>query len=213
MRGSSAAQPISPVSTWRAPFLAILAIAVLYAATPMAQALDTWTALACGRHIAAHGVDDADPFSYASRPPGGSFWLPTGWINQNWLTHLLLYLVVKAFGTGGLAVLRVAVYGGVAVALFAAQRLAGVREPLAATVAAMALLLARPTFEIRPQDFTNLLVALELVVLAAWTHRSSRALWLAVPLLAVWSNLDSVARDVVGATVKDRFAVMRSRRP
>ena len=31
--------------------------------------------------------------------------------------------------------------------------------------------------------------------------------------LAVWSNLDAVARDVVGATVKDRFAVMRSRRP
>lgn len=31
--------------------------------------------------------------------------------------------------------------------------------------------------------------------------------------LSVWSNLDSVARDVVGATVKDRFAVMRSRRP
>ena len=189
MRGSSAAQPISPVSTWRAPFLAILAIAVLYAATPMAQALDTWTALACGRHIAAHGVDDADPFSYASRPTGGSFWLPTGWINQNWLTHLLLYLLVKAFGTGALAVARVAVYGGVAVALFAAQRLAGVREPLAATVAALALLLARPTLEIRPQDFTNLLVAVELVVLAAWTQRSSRALWLAVPLFALWGNL------------------------
>ncbi len=178
-----------PAPVWRPLPLVILAIAALYAATPMAQALDTWTALACGRHVAAHGVDDADPFAFASRPQGGSSWHPTGWINQNWLTHLLLYVVVQAFGTGALAVLRVVVYGGVAIGLFAAQRLAGVRELTAASVVALALLLARPTLEVRPQDFTNLLVAMELVVLAAWTHRSSRLLWLAVPLFALWSNL------------------------
>ena len=86
-----------------------------YASTHMVAAGDTWVALACGRHHANHGVDVVEPFSFNSHKPGPTdeqlegwpAWThglirtihPTGWINQNWLTHLTFYELVHLFGT------------------------------------------------------------------------------------------------------------------
>ena len=29
------------------------------------------------------------------------YWHPTGWINQNWLTHVIFYELVEKFGSPG----------------------------------------------------------------------------------------------------------------
>lgn len=185
------------------PFVALVVITALFSATAMVQAPDTWTALACGRHIAAHGVDDRDPFSFDSRPPaaaalppGASWWQrlaarwhPTGWINQNWLSHLILYETVRTFGFDALFLARFLIYGVVALCLVLAQRARGVGLAPACVSTSVALAVARWLLEIRPQDFTHLCVALELLILALAWRRGPRVLWALVPLLVVWSNL------------------------
>jgi len=67
-RGKEVNRPLRSSGRWVLPFAVLAAIAALYAATAMVQAPDTWIGLACGRQIAAHGVNDADPFSFNSRP-------------------------------------------------------------------------------------------------------------------------------------------------
>jgi len=81
----------------------------------MVGAGDTWVAMACGRHFINHGVDTVEPFSANAHKPvlqkkkrelgqtGHSglrikvgietvkYWHPTGWVNQNWLTHVMFY--------------------------------------------------------------------------------------------------------------------------
>jgi len=95
-------------------WLAMLIFA-LYASSHMIGAGDTWVAMASGRHIIDHGVDTEEPFSANSRRAGPTeediqhwpgwaqwitakvglktvqYWHPTGWINQNWLSHVFFY--------------------------------------------------------------------------------------------------------------------------
>jgi len=83
--------------------------------THMVGAGDTWVAMACGRHFYNHGVDTVEPFSANSHKAGPTeeeiktwpaparriaetvgldtvkYWHPTGWVNQNWLTHVIFY--------------------------------------------------------------------------------------------------------------------------
>ncbi|MBN2315682.1 MAG: hypothetical protein JXM79_17270, partial [Sedimentisphaerales bacterium] len=92
-------------------------ILALHACTHMVAAGDTWVAMACGRHFVHHGVDTVEPFSANSHKTGPTpeeietwpewaKWIvdkvglktvkalhPTGWINQNWLTHVIFYLL------------------------------------------------------------------------------------------------------------------------
>ena len=84
MARAAASPENSPKATldWHAaPFVALALLAGVYCATGMVQAVDTWISLAGGRHIAALGVDDADPFSFNSRPPAAAALAPgaNGW--------------------------------------------------------------------------------------------------------------------------------------
>jgi hypothetical protein len=95
-------------------WLAMLIFA-FHASTHMVGAGDTWVAMACGRHFINHGVDTVEPFSANSHKSGPTadeirtwpdwakwiagkvspetlkYWHPTGWVNQNWLTHVIFY--------------------------------------------------------------------------------------------------------------------------
>jgi hypothetical protein len=108
-------------------WLAML-IFTIHACTHMVAAGDTWVAMACGRHFVSHGMDTVEPFSAHSHEPGPTEaeiqtwpgwarwivdkvgietvkrWHPTGWINQNWLTHVIFYsLVPKSSYTDGVS--------------------------------------------------------------------------------------------------------------
>ena len=102
-------------------FLAGMLVFAIHASTRMVAAGDTWVAMACGRHHVNHGVDTVEPFSANSHKAGPtaesikqwppwaqklakSFdietirkWHPTGWVNQNWLTHTTFYWLAKTF--------------------------------------------------------------------------------------------------------------------
>ena len=94
-----------------------------HASTHMVAAGDTWVAMACGRHFINHGVDTVEPFSANSHKPGPTaqdikkwpktarwiaekvgletvqYWHPTGWVNQNWLTHVIFYRLATTLGS------------------------------------------------------------------------------------------------------------------
>ena len=192
-------------------FWAAMIVFAAHACTHMVAAGDTWVAMACGRHFVNHGVDTVEPFSANSHKAGptdeqlGKFpeWThpvikkihPTGWINQNWLTHVIFYKLATAFGSKDHPDYNALVYWKFAVTFIAVfctyyiGRLLGVSPPLAAAAACFAILVARSFIDIRPAVFSNAIVPLYLLILLMATHRDHRYIWLIVPVIVFWCNV------------------------
>jgi hypothetical protein len=190
-----------------------------YACTHMVAAGDTWVAMACGRHFVQHGVDTVEPFSANSHEagptpeeveswPGWARWItdkvgmetvqrwhPTGWVNQNWLTHVMFYRLTTALGSesepyyDALVLWKFAVYILAAVAVYFTARLYGVNRALAVIAVCSSLFIGRTFFDIRPAGFSNLLVAFLILVMALASYRNALYIWLIVPLTIFWSNV------------------------
>lgn len=194
-------------------------IFALHACTHMVAAGDTWVAMACGRHFVYHGVNTVEPFSANSHKPGPTpeqlaqwpawarwiadkvgtetvrRWHPTGWINQNWLTHVIFYWLTTTFGSeedpcfNALVVWKVVIYVLSVICIYATARLLGAHYLLAAGFACAALFIGRSFLDIRPAGFSNLLVAVFVLILALTTYRSIWYLWLLVPVTVFWANV------------------------
>jgi hypothetical protein len=184
------------------PFAVVVLVVAAWAVTSPEPAIDMWISLASGRHIAAHGFSDEDPFSFASRPPAraalsadATAWqrlrawaMPTGWINQAWAGHLVLYNVYLLGGLDGLLLFKWFAYIVVGAIVAAHARLRGARPGLAAAAAVLVLVAYRPFAQVRPQLFSDLFAATFLLALTR-AQRHDRRWLLAVPVLvAAWSN-------------------------
>lgn len=150
---------------------------------------DLYLQLASGRFVAAHGLVAVDPFrTIAHGDP---------WLNQQWLSELFIYELVRGIGVTGLTV----VYAGLLAAPLALL-LWLCRDKGVAMMAVLAILYCPGMLMIvhpRAAAFTvlafSLLVA---IVVVAWLRRSPgraamrRALWAMLPtlaLFALWANL------------------------
>jgi len=201
-------------------WLAMLIFAC-HASTHMVGAGDTWVALACGRHFVNHGVDTVEPFSANSHKAGPTekeiatwpgwaqwitdkvgietvkYWHPTGWVNQNWLTHVIFYWLThespfadaqtNSFNT--LVYWKFAVYILVTICVYYTCRLLGVNPALSAVFVCFAMFTGRSLLDIRPAGFSNLMVAVFLLILVLTTYRNILYVWLIVPLAVLWCNL------------------------
>ena len=196
---------------FRGVLFAGMLLFAFYASTHMVAAGDTWVAMACGRHFANHGVDNVEPFSFNSHPPGPSEetlekfpewthgiikkWHPTGWINQNWLTHLIFYKIASWFGSGDsynyntLVYWKFIIYFLTVGCAYAIGRTLGVEPILSAAAACLAMVVGRTFYDIRPAGYSNLLVPALILVLALTTYRNYRLIWLIVPLVVFWANV------------------------
>jgi len=180
---------------------------------------DTWIAMACGRHFIHHGVDTVDPFSINSLEAGPTDhevktwpawarwivdkvglemvqrWHPTGWINQNWLSHVLFYWLTTALGSeqapyfNALLYLKFAIYLLTVVCLYRIGRTLGAHPALAAWFTCFAMFVGVNFTGLRPTDFSNLLVPTFLLILVLATYRNILYVWLIVPLALLWGNL------------------------
>jgi len=209
------------LSGWPMIF-AVLAMLIFtgHACTHMVAAGDTWVAMACGRHFVNHGVDTVEPFSaYSHKPgptpeevktwPGWARWItekvgletvkkwhPTGWINQNWLTHVIFYSLVPkesyadgvSFPSNALVYWKFAVYIITVAGVFYTGVVLGVNPALSAVLACFAMFVGRSFLDIRPAGFSNMCVALFMLILVLTTYRSVRYIWLIVPLTVFWCN-------------------------
>lgn len=193
-------------------FLGMLLFA-LYASTHMVAAGDTWVAMACGRHFANHGVDTVEPFSFNSHKPGPSDeklseagwpeWThgiirkvhPTGWINQNWLTHLIFYKAAQWFGDGEhynyntLVYWKFVLYTLTVFTVYGIGKILGAGDYLSAAGACFAMVIGRSFYDIRPAGYSNLLVPVVILLLVLTVYRNYKLIWLLVPLVVVWANL------------------------
>ena len=201
-------------------WLAMLIFAC-HASTHMVGAGDTWVAMACGRHFINHGVDTAEPFSANSHKAGPTeeevktwpdwaqwitdkvgldtvrYWHPTGWVNQNWLTHVVFYWLTHespfadadTFSFNSLVYWKFAIYILTVICVYYTTRLLGVNTALSAVFACFAMFAGRSFFDIRPAGFSNLMTAVFLLVLVLTTYRNILYIWLIVPIAILWCNL------------------------
>lgn len=165
-----------------ASIVIVLAAAGLHAASRCVSSGDLWVALACGERILTSGITRVDPFSFTT--------IPGGWINQNWLTHVVFTLLRRSGGLPMLAMWKIAVCAAVcALAFGTARRLDAPRWAALAAAAAIALA-GRPFLDIRPNLHTTLLASAFLYWLAGIERRSLRSVVLGVPALMIpWANL------------------------
>ena len=201
-------------------WLAML-IFTIHACTHMVAAGDTWVAMACGRHFVNHGVDTVEPFSANSHKPGPTEaeirtwprwaqwitdkvgietvkrWHPTGWINQNWLTHVIFYSLVPkssyadgvSFPSNALVYWKFAIYIVTVVCVYYTGRLLGANPALCAVFACFAMFTGRSFLDVRPAGFSNMLVAVFLLILVLATYRNKLLIWLVVPVTVFWCNV------------------------
>ena len=201
-------------------WLAML-IFTFHACTHMVAAGDTWVAMACGRHFINHGVDTIEPFSANSHKAGPTEeeiktwpkwaqwitntvgietvkkWHPTGWINQNWLTHVIFYLLVPkssyadgiSFTSNALVYWKFAIYIVTVVCIYYTGRLLGINPALCAVFSCFALFVGRSFLDVRPAGFSNMLVAVFLLILVLTTYRNVLYIWLIVPITVFWCNV------------------------
>jgi len=196
-------------------------IFAFHASTHMVGAGDTWVAMACGRHFINHGVDTVEPFSANSHKPGPTqeeiekwpawaqwiadkvsldtlkYWHPTGWVNQNWLTHVIFYWLThnspfadaEDFSYNTLVYWKFAIYIITVICVYYTTRLLGVNPALSAVFACFAMFVGRSFLDIRPAGFSNLLVAVFLFILVLTTYRNILYIWFIVPLVVFWCNV------------------------
>jgi hypothetical protein len=200
---------------------AAMLIFALHASTHMVGAGDTWVAMASGRHFINHGVNTVEPFSANAHKAGPTeeeiktwpnwaqwiadkvgmravkYWHPTGWVNQNWLTHVIFYWLThlspfadaKTFSFNTLVYWKFAIYIITVICVYYTGRLLGVNPALSAVFACFAMFTGRSLLDIRPAGFSNLLVAVFLLILVLATYRSILYIWLIVPLTVFWCNV------------------------
>ena len=201
-------------------WLAMIVFA-FHASTHMVGAGDTWVAMACGRHFVSHGVDTVEPFSANSHKggpteqeirtwPGWAQWItdkvgletvkrwhPTGWVNQNWLTHVIFYWLTtespfadaESLSFNTLVYWKFAIYILAVICVYYTGRLLGVNPALAAAFACFSMFIGRSFFDVRPAGFSNLLVAVFLLILVLATYRHILYIWLIVPVVVFWCNV------------------------
>lgn len=160
--------------------LAVAATAFTLAVGLPAGDPDMWWQLASGRWMVEHR-DGIRVDVFSSTATGEPYAL------GEWLGEVILYGAYATLGWMGVALLRA---GLVAVAAFAVTRLAlrGAPARVAIPVAALALLLSKPTWTDRPQLFTLALFPVLLDLCFAARGGSRAALSALVPLVALWSN-------------------------
>ena len=201
-------------------WLAML-IFTIHACTHMVAAGDTWVARACGRHFVTHGVNTVEPFSANSHKPGPTEaeirtwpgwarwitdkvgietvkrWHPTGWINQNWLTHVIFYSLVPkssyadgaSFSSNALVYWKFAISIVTVVCVYYTGRLLGANPALCAVFSCFAMFTGRSFLDVRPAGFSNMLVAVFLLILVLATYRNKLLIWLVVPVTVFWCNV------------------------
>jgi len=187
----------------------------------MVAAGDTWVAMACGRHFVNQGVDTVEPFSANSHKAGPTgkeiktwpnwaqwiankvgietvkYWHPTGWVNQNWLTHVIFYSLIPqssyadgvSFPSNALVYWKFAIYILTVICVYYTGRLLGVNPALCAVFSCFAMFTGRSFLDIRPAGFSNMLVAVFLLILVLATYRNVLYIWLVVPVTVFWCNV------------------------
>lgn len=176
--------------------LALVLGAILFAITVGKGVRDPdyfWHVTA-GRLMAHTGsVPSTDPFSFT--------WNGQPWTPHEWLTELLIYLLVSTIGEIGALMVFALVPGATLLMLARMLTKMGVRTIAQAPVLSLSALVMAPYATLRPQALSWLLLAVTMALLAFATGGSrQRLLWL-LPLFTAWANLHGLYIVGIGVVV------------
>ncbi len=124
---------------------------------------------------------------------------PTGWVNQNWLTHVIFYWLTHKSPIADsntfppsfnqLVYWKIAIYIISVICVYYMGRILGANPALSAVFACFAMFVGRSFFDVRPAGFSNMLVAVYLLILVLATYKNILYIWLLVPVTTFWCNL------------------------
>jgi hypothetical protein len=139
---------------------------------------DLWWHLKTGQYIIAHKtVPHTDAFSYTR---GGQ-----PWVAHEWLSELFLYGLYRRGGWAGL----ILVFAAITAATFFLLYLRCAETPyVAGLVTVWGAIAGAPSWGVRPQTLTWLLVSLWLLILDR-SKGNCLLLWWTLPLMFLWVNL------------------------
>lgn len=143
---------------------------------------DGYLALVAGRDIVHHGLPDFENLTVYAHG--------VRWVDQQWLSQLGMYGLVRLGGLPLLALVHVVLaMTVVAIAVFVA-RCAGARPHAVMAVALLAFVpLSYVLATIRTEIFGAVACAVVLALLVMDARWPSRRVWAVVPVLALWANL------------------------
>ena len=143
----------------------------------------TWSDLALGRVITAHGIPTTEPFSYL---PAVHPWVAAGWLSD--------VLIAALVGAGGVTLasiaLGLAASGGLVLAALSVRTSARVPAPCLAGAIVAGALVAHSSL-IGGAPVLILGVGSVMYILARAREGEDRLLWLLPPVFLLWANLDS----------------------
>jgi len=185
------------ISLWRySPAIILFAIAV--ADVRQLSDADLWVHILSGRELLAHGsLPATNIYSYSA---------PTfRWLHHEWLSEVILSSLFDAFGPFGLKLLKFICTAGTISFIVLAESETGASAGVQAIVLVLAAVILVPSMQFRPQLFDFLALSAIVAILCRHNWRGSAPLWIAIPIVAIWSNLHGgffiglVAMGVYGA--------------
>lgn len=143
---------------------------------------DTGWHIRTGDYILQNGlVPKTDIFSYAQ--PGKP------WFAWEWLTDVIYSVLHSGFGLAGPAVLSGLMICAVATSLLRRMVIGGANAFIAIGLTLLTIGSSSVHFHARPHIFTLLLFAIFTWTVERDRLRNTRAVWLLIPLTALWTNL------------------------
>ena len=142
---------------------------------------DLWWHIKTGQSIlSTHHWPTTDPYSFTV----------TGqpWIAYEWLGDVLLALANRFGGVRGLDALLILLGSAIIISLYAYASLRSGNSKAGFVCAATLLLLASPSFTLRPQMMGYFFLILTLIALERFRRGKTRAMWFLPAVFAVWVN-------------------------
>jgi hypothetical protein len=121
-----------------------------------------------------------------------------GWVNQNWLTHVLFYKMKTAYDgdeyksqKGEILIVLYKFIQAILTALFMywAARVLGAHPLLAASAVAFGILLSRSFIDLRPNVSSIFFAAIMILLVSYWKKGRHWALAGMIPVMILWSNV------------------------
>jgi len=161
---------------------AMVAILIVAACSTSTADIDLWGHLRFGSDVLARGhLLMRDPYAYSiPRLP---------WISHEWLSEIILAWMYAKLGVVGLKLVRFACAAAMVICLAGAvgETSAAIEIQLAVLILAVIALI--PEMQFRPQAFTYAMLSAVMWLIARDNFGRRAALWIAIPMFALWCNL------------------------
>jgi hypothetical protein len=186
------------VPRWLPPTHIIAALAlggIVFAITVSKGVIDPdyfWH-VTTGGIIVESGVPNADPYSFT--------WFGQPWTPHEWLSELLMFVLVSTLGeTGALAVWALLPGATLVVTSLTLARL-GARTLAQVPVLTLMALLIAPYSTLRPQAISWLFLAIVVALLVTVTAENRRRLLFIAPIFLLWANFHGLYVLGIGVLV------------